>query len=158
MKKNLLLTLSFIAVLFISSCKDDTKEPTPAKTKTENLCSAPWKATAATIDPAIDVGGTQVTDWYSQFEACMKDDLVKYESNKTGTYDEGATKCDPTDPQNTPFTWTFDLSETKLTEDGDTYDIIQLDETTLKYSFVYDGADIGGTPGIKYKMTATFKH
>ncbi|MFT5480971.1 MAG: hypothetical protein ACI9NN_001939, partial [Bacteroidia bacterium] len=44
-------------------------------------------------------GGIQITDIYSQLNDCSKDDLNKYETDKTGVYDEGTTKCDPTDPQ-----------------------------------------------------------
>jgi hypothetical protein len=112
-----------------------------------------------TISPGIDIGGTVITDFYAQFvEPCDKDDLVKYDGNKTGVYDDGTVKCDPKDPQTTNFTWSFDLSETKITEDGETYDIDELTETTLKYSFIVDGEDFGGTPGIKHKVTVTFKH
>ncbi len=157
MKTKILLVLCSFTSMYLTSCKDDTKD-NPAPSKTTLLCASPWKMTAATIDPALDVGGTQITDFYTQFENCTKDDLTKYESNKTGISDEGPTKCDPSDPQSTPFTWTFDLTETKITEDGETYDVIQLDETTLKISQVVDGEDIGGIPGIKYKLTITTKH
>jgi hypothetical protein len=158
MKKIFFLSLT-LSVAFIYSCKDDSKTDTPvAKTKTQLLSASPWKLVAATVDPAIDVGGTQVTDWYSQMDACDKDDLTKYETNKTGVYDEGATKCDPSDPQSTPFAWTFDLSETKITVDGESYDIVQLDATTLKMSNTVDGDEIGGISGLNYKVTITNKH
>jgi len=156
MKKQFLLII--LAVFLFSSCKKEEKDPepnpTPLKTKTELLISSPWKLVATTVDPAI--AGT--SDLYAEMEACEKDDLVKYEANKTGIYDDGATKCDPTDPQTEVFNWTWDLTETKITEDGMIYDVIQLNETTLKSEAILDGASFGGTPGVKYKFTATFKH
>ena len=156
MKQKITLGLTILSLLLIGSCKK--KDDSPAKSKTENLCSSPWITTSMTISPAINIGGTLITDWYSQFEACEKDDKMKYESNKTGIYDEGATKCSAGDPQTEPFTWSFDLTETKITQDGETYDIIQLDESTFKISVVYDGDDVGGTSGVKYTLTIVSKH
>ena len=156
MKKQVFVSLSIISLFFVQSCKESDPEPT--KTKTELLCASPWIMKSATVDPSINIGGTMISDIFSQYESCEKDDLVKYESNKTGNYDEGATKCNASDPQSQPFTWTFDLTETKITEDGVTYDVVQLDANTLKYSAVLDGDDIGGTSGVKYKFTATYSH
>jgi hypothetical protein len=158
MKK--LLIMAVVAALFLTNCsKESDPDPVKAKTKTELLTASPWKATSITISPGIDFGGgVLITDFFAQMESCEKDDLTKYDANKTGVYDDGATKCDPKDPQTNTFTWSFDLSETKITEDGETLDIEELTETTLKYSLVMDGADLGGTAGIKYKFTVTFKH
>jgi hypothetical protein len=54
--------------------------------------------------------------------ACQKDDLFIFESGGVYKTDEGATKCDPTDPQQTTGTWVFNSGETMLTtvEGGDT--------------------------------------
>ena len=67
-------------------------------------------------------------------------------------------KCDPLDLQTSTFTWTFNLDETKLIQDTDTYDIIQLDEKNLKVSIIIDGADVGGVAGVKYVITLSYKH
>lgn len=159
MKTKILLGLTILSLLFIGSCKDkDDDNSGPAKTKTENLCSSPWITTSMTISPAINIGGTQISDWFAQFDACEKDDKMKYESNKTGIYDEGATKCSASDPQTEPFTWSFDLTETKLTQDGETFDIAQLDGSTLILKAYYDGDEVGGTPGVQYTLTMTMKH
>jgi len=157
MKKSLILFLLLASSLFISSCKDDEPAQTP-KTRTQLLSASPWKLSAAAINPGLNIGGTIITDFYSQIDACKKDDLVKYESNKTGVYDDGATKCEASDPQSIPFIWTFDLSETKITENGESFDILQLNEITYKSSIVYDGSEIGGTSGINYTLTQTFTH
>jgi hypothetical protein len=46
-------------------------------------------------------------------------------SNLTELYitDEGATKCDPMDPQTSTANWSFNANQTKVTIDGDEGDI-----------------------------------
>ncbi len=159
LRKSLSVLVIFSSVFILHSCKDDSADPIPTvKTKTDILTAAAWRISAATVDPALDVAGTQISDFYAQMDACDKDDLTKYESNKTGVYDEGATKCDPADPQTSIFSWTWDLSETKITEDGETYEVESLTDSELIYSLTFDGDDIGGISGIIYKVTITSKH
>jgi hypothetical protein len=151
------ITLGLSGPFFLTSCKKE--EPIKPKTKTELLCSSPWKIYEQTINPGIKiVGGATITDVFAQLDPCDKDDLVLYKSNGTATLDEGPTKCDPLDLQTSTFTWTFNLDETKLIEDTDSYDIVQLDEKVLKASTIIDGADIGGIAGVKYVLTSTSKH
>lgn len=146
----------FSPMLFTSCTKED---PIKAKTKTELLCASSWKMYELTVNPGIDIAGIIVTDFFTQLEPCTKDDITLYKNNGSGLSDEGPTKCNATDPQSTTFTWTFNPSETQVTEDNtDTYDIVQLDEKTLKTSQIVDGADIGGIAGIKYKLSSSFKH
>jgi hypothetical protein len=149
------ITLGLSGPFFLTSCKKEE----PIKPKTELLCSSPWKIYEQTINPGIKiVGGATITDVFAQLDPCDKDDLVLYKSNGTATLDEGPTKCDPLDLQTSTFTWTFNLDETKLIEDTDSYDIVQLDEKVLKASTIIDGADIGGIAGVKYVLTSTSKH
>ena len=111
------------------------------------------------INPELGFGDDVITDLYPILEACYKDNLIKYSTNGTGVYDEGATNCDPdSTPQITPFTWVFNLTETKIIEDGETYNLVELSGTTLKTSFVVDGGDFGGIPGVKHTISATYKH
>ena len=143
-------------MLFTSCTKED---PIKAKTKTELLCASSWKIYELTVNPGIDIAGTVITDFFAQSEPCSQDDISIYKNNGTGLNDEGPTKCNATDPQSTTFTWTFNPSETQVTEDNTySYDIVQLDEKILKTSQIVDGADIGGTSGIKYKLSASYKH
>lgn len=152
------LTLILLTSLLFTSCTKD--EPKKALTKTELLCSAPWKMTSSTIDPGIDFGnGVIVTDFYAQFDPCQKDDLIRYFSNGTGVYDEGLTKCYPLDQQMESFTWLFNSDETKLTEnEEDEYNVVGLNESELIMNAIFDGDEIGGIPSLKYTMTAKFKH
>jgi hypothetical protein len=153
-----MLALSLLTTFLFTSCTKD--EPKKALTKTELLCSSPWKLTSLTIDPGLDVGnGVIITDFFAQYEPCSKDDLIKYNTNGQGIYDEGPTKCDPNDPQVTSFTWLFNADETKLIENGnEEYNLIGLNETELTLNQVLNGDEIGGNPFINYTITAKYKH
>lgn len=152
----LLLTFGLVGPVVISSCAD---EPIKPKTKTELLCSAPWKLSSLMVNPGIDIGGVVVTDFLTQLEPCDVDDLNIYKVDGKGISDEGPTKCIASSPQTTSFTWVFSPDETKITENNtDTYDVLQLDENAFKISIIVDGADIGGVDGLKYKLTSGYKH
>lgn len=161
MKKTLfptMLALSLLTtVLFVSCAKD---EPKKAPTKTELLCSSPWIMTSLTVDPAVDLGnGIVITDYFTQVPACVKDNLNKYNSDGKGIYDEGASKCDPKDPQTTGFTWLFSADETKLIEnETEEYSVVSLNETELILNQYIEGDEIGGNPFLTYKFTGKFKH
>ncbi len=158
-----LIALTLTSTILLTSCKKEEKEPeptpaptpapAPAQTNTQKITGKAWKTTAATVDPAYNVGGTMITDWYSQMPACSKDDLMTLNSNGTYTEDEGASKCDPSDPQVTTGTWVWNSNETiiTITENGASYnyEIVQNDGTTLKYK----QSEIIG--GINYVLTVT---
>ena len=52
------------------------------------------------------------------FQTCELDNTINFSSDSTGVFDEGATKCSVTDPQNTPFTWYFKDGEKTVHIDG----------------------------------------
>ena len=160
MKKTILLT-SIFAITIITSCKK-SESTTASKSKSEYLVASPWKQTSVTINPGIVVGGVTITDLFLLMQACQKDDTRKFNTGGSGVMDEGVSKCDPTDPQTTPFTWSLISSDSKLVmNDGsgaDTTNVVQLDGSTFKGSQVMDGADVGGTPGTKYTVTMTATH
>lgn len=163
--KKITLMIAALAFLTVSSCKkEDDKDnggnTTPTKTKTELLTAKAWKMTAMTINPGITPipGGPTITDFFSLLEACEKDDTQKFNTGGTGVIDEGATKCNPSDPQTENFPWAFASNETKIVVDGDSFDLVQLDATTLKMTIQIDGEDIGGTAGTMYTLTSTFKN
>jgi hypothetical protein len=159
--RKITLMIAALAFLTVSSCKkEDEKTTTPTKSKTELLTAKAWKMTAMTINPGITPvpGGPTITDLFSFLDACEKDNTEKYNTGGTGVTDEGATKCDPADPQTVNFTWAFASNETKLVFDGDSGDILQLDETTLKVAAQLDGSEVGGTAGTMYTVTITYKN
>ncbi len=120
------IVLASMLVIF-SACKKDKDDPQPSKT--QMLTAKNWKLTSVTMNGA---------DQYGSIPACTKDDLAKYNTDNTVTYDEGATKCDPDDPQTETAVWAFDNNETQLIEDGQTYDIKELSSNTLKLSMTED--------------------
>ena len=135
-------------VLVVTGCKKDeeaaaTTTPTPTPTKTELLTGKNWKFTAATVDPAIDLNfdGTLDTDYYALLAPCNQDNLTKFNTNFTVTFDEGAIKCDSLAPQTTNTAiWAWSTNETVLTIDNDgtgpntpySIDVLELTATKFK--------------------------
>ena len=154
------ITLLFIiaSLISVSACKkDEDNNSTPQKTKSELLSAKPWKITALTVSPAINAGGTMITDIYAQMQACDKDDIYSFKSDKTYMQEEGATKCDPNDPQvSEAGTWTFSSDEKQIvqTSNGSTESsaLVELTETKL----VISTTEVDG--GITYTYTATFSN
>lgn len=142
-----------ICILFVCSCSKDGDGP--GKSKTALLSSAPWKISAHTISPALDLDGdgqADDTDIFATYEACDRDDLTSFSSNGTGVFSEGPTKCDPGDPSSFNFTWEWKNNETVLSISGDDRKLAELSASTLKLSMAYED---GGTI---YTETLTFTH
>lgn len=125
MKTTTLLVL-VAAMVAISSCKkdeDNSSTPSNNASKKELLTAKKWKATGLTL------GGT---DFWSQIDACEKDNINTFKTDGVYIQDEGATKCDPSDPQIiTTSTWTFIDNDTKLVYDGDTAKINELSASKM---------------------------
>ena len=132
--RNKLIILSIIAIAF-SSCKKDESDPS----KTTILAEQSWKFNNAGLDPNKD--GTIDTDVSSQVAACLKDNTVSFSSNGSGSVDEGATKCNTSDPQTLPLTWSFASNETLININGNAiagkggqYKVVVLTNTQLSLS------------------------
>lgn len=127
-----MLTLALVVTL--SSCKKDDEE----KTATDYLTGGNWTTTGMIINPGIDIGGVVITDVFDVLiEDCSKDDFVSFNGDGTITEDEGATKCDPDDPQTiTDGTWTLSSDGTTLTvsypnEDPEVLTLSTLNDNTM---------------------------
>ena len=151
MKKQLLLTLSRLALvfLFITGCEKES-DPAPEKTKTELLTQGTWKFSSATV------GGSDVSAF---LQTCQKDNILTFVSAGTGTVDEGLTKCNAGDPQTSSFTWSFQSSETVLfisttlfTGGSSTFNLVTLTETQLVVS---QNVDVSGS---NQNAVVTFIH
>lgn len=163
MKRPLLLSVILFVTssIIISSCKKDegNDNQQKTKTKTELLTQGTWILKAETVDPALSINGTQVTNLYAQLDDCDKDDITDLKSDKTYTIEEGATKCNQTDPQVIEDGhWNFNSDETLviLTPTGQTsaeYKIQELNETTL----IVVGEETDNN-GIKHQFTSTYAH
>lgn len=93
----------------VSACK---KEPvTAAPSRTDLLTAKNWRKTAWTITS----GSAAPTDVYAQLPACERDDFYKFNVDKSLVLDAGPTRCNPTDPQTRPGTWTINSDQTVLT-------------------------------------------
>lgn len=112
--KSLLLLLAVSAAAFFVACKKDDNNKSPEDTLTSVSCWAPSKDEL--FNPATN-------QWEDQgVDACSQDDCITLSSDKTVSFDEGATKCDPTDPQTATGTWSLSADGKTLTVviDGDT--------------------------------------
>jgi hypothetical protein len=127
------IILVAIAAFAFASCKESTDDETPAsKTKTELITSGSW------VTSDVLINGASI--WVLA-EACSKDDFMTFKTNGTVITDEGATKCDPADPQTTTANWSFSSDEKKVTIDGDAGDLVTLNETDMVVT-MQDSTDV----------------
>lgn len=148
--KKLLLSLLLAPFLF-TACKKDSKDGgTGGKSALED---ANWKITAAT---ATVMGIDQDLYASGAIQDCMKDNTYTFNSDGTGTVEEGSTKCVSTDEQTrTGGSWELssdnkqltlsdfgDIIDLPMTTGGDlVLDVVQLDASKLKVKFT---TDLGG--------------
>jgi hypothetical protein len=106
MKKHYLAlaVLGLVTIMFGVACNKDNN--TPSKSKTELLVQGSWKFKSATAN------GTDISNQNPPFSACVKDNIITFSSSGSGNINEGATKCNSGDPDNTPFTWSWMSNET----------------------------------------------
>lgn len=150
MKKNwrlLIPTLVLTAGMLYSCSKEDTKP----LTKTQLLSLANWKFKSAAAN------GTDVS---SLLAACQKDNLMTFAAAGTGTVNEGPSKCNAGDPDNTTFSWTFANNETQINVSAplfangtNTLTILTLTETDLVVTMGYSPP-----VGASVLMTLSFIH
>lgn len=141
-----LLSLVVFSLLLMQCKKDEAPPKTPSE-----LMLGSWGLTAQTISPGFDFGnGIVVTDVFAILEACDKDDITIFKTNSEGEFNEGPSKCDPQYDQVTPFIWTLRSNNTILSIDGEDFNIIQLDNTTLKITYTLVDS------GVTYTQTITF--
>ena len=127
LKKNFaLLTILMLALVFVgTSCKKDDE-----KTSKDFLTAHDWKLVS------VKIGGIAST-----LDPCDQDDFATFHDDGEYHLDEGATKCDPTDPQETTGTWSisdkttpetltikYDDNGTQVTEE---YDITELTDASM---------------------------
>jgi hypothetical protein len=110
------ITIKMLAILMVCSgmlatvaCNKDDDDDNKS---TEELLTAPscWKLVKSEgFDPSTNT-------WVEEaLENCDKDDCQKFNSDKSISFDEGATKCDPSDPQSYTGTWSLSADNKQLT-------------------------------------------
>lgn len=143
----------------MAGCQKDDNNNSTGATKTELLTSGNWKITSDYYDPAVDYNGdgqveNEVISFYS---ACDKDDLLIFKTNGTLTLDEGASKCDPSDPQVIQSSnWKFSSNETVIVVgpagSEQSIQLLELSSTTLKIKVVFTEL------GVTYSETMIYSH
>lgn len=99
--------LLFAGIFLFAACsKKDEGVPPPSKTVI--LTASSWKLGSAGI------GTSNLPIPASYLPPCDADNKITFKSDKTGVVDEGASKCDPGDPQTYTFTWDFANNETEI--------------------------------------------
>ncbi|MGB8195219.1 MAG: lipocalin family protein [Chitinophagaceae bacterium] len=85
-----------------------------SKTKTDLLAQSTWKYDNAGVD--ADRNGTVDAPVPPGFlQACDMDNTITFNTDGTGTVDEGGTKCNASSPQTSQFTWSFKNNEQVIT-------------------------------------------
>ena len=147
--KKFILILCCVA-LFLPACKKDEK----SKSKTELISNGSWHVTAYTVDPAVDYDGdgTDENNIFAVMEECVIDDHTTFLANGNCELDEGATKCDPGDPQTFQLAWSFDDNESHIEVDGINYEIETLTENQMLLK------EIETIQAVTYTHRVTFVH
>lgn len=107
MKKYVLALLSIGFIIWGCNKDDDDDNNNDVQAKTQLMIAAAWKFDTAAIDS--DKNGTPDQAFPPGFgiEECIKDNTITFKSDSTGNLNEGAEKCESTDPDNTAFNWWF---------------------------------------------------
>ncbi len=149
---------AILSVSLLSSCdKDDDDDTVTAPTQTEKqkLVDKDFGITEFTVS----IGGIPFYT-FADFDECDKDDLIHFRNDNSGYYDEGATKCDPTDPQRESFNYELrELSSGNKTltiddggGDGETFTILSNTGTQLKLT----ASELDSTTNLTVKTDITF--
>ncbi len=157
--KKLLLGCAALTLLFASCKKDDSTKDAGAR---GSLTNGQWKVTAssAVIEYPAPIG-TQNQDVYSILPECQKDNLFRFNSDGNIISNEGATKCNASDPQETTNgKWTLSSDEKKMSLSGSfngasmtiDADVITLNQSSLVLKYVTTFGGFNST------TTTTYTH
>jgi hypothetical protein len=113
MKKAVLIATGIIGLAIVACKKNDNGK---AATNVELITSTTWSIDTIGFDN--DANGQIDNAVPGGFKSCELDNTIKFSQDSTGVFDEGATKCNTTDPQSTPLTWYFKDSAKVIHIDG----------------------------------------
>ena len=111
------LTWLLLSSCLLASCDNGNDDETD-NSKTHHITMATWKYESGGVDQ--DRNGTTDVSFESTglLQSCTLDNTGKFNADGSGVADEGATKCNASLPQTTPFTWSFASNETLLNVGG----------------------------------------
>jgi len=160
--KKYISCVALAGLVMFAAC---SKKNDPAPLTPEQLIVTPkgWVATAVTINPAVRFpDAPPITDFFASQRPCEKDDITFFTLDLKYKVDEGASKCNPSDPQIfDQGTWSFNPAKTIITitsTGGDpvAYTIAELSASTFKgtYSIVEDF--VGSGTETAYTLTFSY--
>jgi len=142
-----LATFAIIACIVVAACsKNDNSQQNAEAILTTNR----WQLTAATVTIP---GSSLSVNVYDSLPTCVKDNFYVFAKGGTVTVDEGASKCDESDPQTYSGNWQLLNSNTPLktidpiTGQSTTAGIINISSSQI---VLQDTANYSG-----YKVNAT---
>ena len=130
MKK--IISIAFLMIA-LSACKKEDVKPV---TKTDFLTSGTWIVTDVVSDE--DGDGTYETHDFPDFVPCYTDNIYTFHSDGKWEMNEGASKCDPNDPQSNTALWQLINNEKDIILGVDTYSIVELSNTRLEVKLMYE--------------------
>jgi len=124
--------LVLTAVLVLNACKKKKDDNTGggATSKKDILMSHSWVATDILVND---------TSWWAIFPDCDKDNVFTFKANNVVTTDEGASKCNSSDPQTSDDVWMLIDNDTKIVNAGDTMTIAELGSGKARFTMM-DGS------------------
>lgn len=133
MKKPVIVALILAGFTFFACKKDDDDKVTPV-TAVDLLASGAWKIDTVGFD--ADKNGTIDEAVPSGFlEECDLDNTLTFNKDgATGVADEGATKCDPSDPQTINYGYQLKNGDSVINFTGDLPDELKGDVNIITLS------------------------
>lgn len=115
MKQLLTLLFMFLLTGTFVSCSDDEEEPAAIDPKTALIINKDWRCTADVVVSTNSAGVTTTIDRYASYQACQKDDFIRFNPDFTLLISEGPGRCQPNDPQTATVTWSWNADKTVIT-------------------------------------------
>lgn len=125
-----LLILTLICAVIAACTKSDSSSPSGASI----LVNGKWQLTDVSV---LIPGSSLSVSIFDTIPACVKDNFYTFTSDSTVTLDEGATKCDASDPQTTSGSWELLNNNTQLktldplTSESTTVSIVKLNSSSV---------------------------
>ncbi len=140
MKKPIFFLLGL--ALLLGACKNDNDD---SNGKADSLINGKWKIVSSKA--TLSGSSTVEFDLLLFLSTCEKDGYFIFEPDGVLVSDEGITKCDAADPQQTIGTWELTQNETHIKVTGTDLDFEgEIVELTASKLVIKYATDINGAP------------